>query len=427
MRRARDIERRYADAPASTPAWMDHGTGNSGPRVQIEEQPNEASEEVVEAWRGSTTEHKEKKRRAGFLWRELIGRLSNGEHVDKIYKYAEHGDSVWAKMLRDINVLCKDEAVGWYDLDGGLVQYVTLYDLAFAKQPLVTDDGRKLFMMTETMWENEDYPSEVAGRTTSKEATRHEASERKGYYGEPPKEDVFVTQVPRPKAAPPWLAVESTKGGSVLAPGGYVAVRIDMNTIEEILRTDGIDAFNKEPIEESVERVASWIVNTLEGSQTAGSVSTPQETYADALRYFRPRARFLRYKSHAGSFGNRTYGMWAGAPLHSKETIRDLLLSITVVYEGSTVWLYDLEAMKPDRVLTMWELIQDGPIVVGAQVKNPGWYTTETSHRQGAKYYDPHDDKFLWPMSEEQWENGEWPAEDQGGPPAAKYGMEVGR
>lgn len=391
---------------------------------------DEAPEELVEYFT-KTLKPENAAKQAQRMWSEILERLQKGQALDNLYDWASRQSSAWGTIFSQILVRKGDEHVGWYDLDSGLDfdhgGIANLYDVCFVKQPLVTEEGRKLFLMTDSMWEGGNYPAEVGGRTTSKEA-----SERKGYYDEPPKEDVFVTQVPLPRAAPPWLVVESTRGGSVLAPSGYVAVRIDMNMIEEILRSDGIEAFSAEPLEETVERVASWIVNTLEGSSTAGSVSTPQEVYAETLRYFRPRARFLRYKSHGG----KTYGMWAGISLHSKEAIRDILLSIAVVYEGSTVWLYDLEAMKPDRVLTMWELIQDGPIVSGT-LKTPGWYTTESSRSHGAKYFDPQDKKFFWPLSEAQWDavmrDGEdpraiWPEEDQGGPPRlAKYGMEVSR
>lgn len=141
----------------SVPLWL---IDNTVMKVSMtEEAPEEfadgAATRGYKGWRG--------------FWREVRERLTPEGTASKIYEYAGSRNSMWAESFKYIDVLSPNgEPVGWYDLDGGLVQYVTLHDLIFQPQPMI-QDGRKLFMMTETMWENREYPPEVGSRTTSAE------------------------------------------------------------------------------------------------------------------------------------------------------------------------------------------------------------------------------------------------------------------
>jgi hypothetical protein len=165
-RRKRKAKEQYTDyaweivAPAIAvpPAWLLRLD-----RLMKVSMTEEASDEFAPDFRGRES-----------LWREIRQRLTSSSSgkpptAGKIYEYAKR-DNVWGDALKYIDVLAPDgEPVGWYDLDGGLVQYTTLWDLMFVDQPMIVDD-RKLFMMTDEMWENNEYPPEVGGRVTSKEA-----------------------------------------------------------------------------------------------------------------------------------------------------------------------------------------------------------------------------------------------------------------
>ena len=232
--------------------------------------------------------------------------------------------------------------------------------------------------------------------------------ERKGYYGHPPREDLVFTQILAPKGAPRWLRVPSASN--------YVGVRIHFSEIESILEEDGASRpLTNETPEERRERVGAWFIRVLESQEEEQSA---ERVYREALRYFQLHGRFVRYGK-----GKDTYGIWAGFALHRKESIRELLQAVTIIHEGSTVWLYDLEAQKPDRVLTLWELIQ------------PTWFGEIGGQRVEADkihagfgpvpiFFVDAEEKKLWPLSEEQWNEGIWPSEASGGPPAAHYGME---
>lgn len=146
-------------APEEMPEWLRKGTRE----VVDVAMTDEAPEEWVK-FSSDATGFSDKSSRA--LWHEIPKRLADAG-AGTVYGYAR-SRGVWAESFKYIDVLKNGEPVGWYDLDSGLVQYVTLHDLVFQPQPMVVD-GRKLFLMTEKMWVDGTYPPEVGGRTTSKE------------------------------------------------------------------------------------------------------------------------------------------------------------------------------------------------------------------------------------------------------------------
>ena len=155
------------------PHWLreEFSTRSGEARVSVQDPSSDAPEELFKHKSGFIQggSVKNPKRNAQLLWEELIDRLS--ENVDEfVYSWAgQDPDGVWAEMIRHFLVLKNDEAVGWYDLDGGLVEFATLYDVGLVTEPKIVKK-RKLFLMTESRWVEGNYPTVVGGRTTSKEA-----------------------------------------------------------------------------------------------------------------------------------------------------------------------------------------------------------------------------------------------------------------
>lgn len=267
--------------------------------------------------------------------------------------------------------------------------------------------------------------TKASGRETRtaprREEAPHEASEEPVATiqpGDRPGEEPDIEFIVAPVGPiPKWLTLVTG-----LAWADRVVVRVRLDDIESILREDGVRTYPGETEDEVCAREAKYFLDIFRGEALAdsGEPSTLRawDVYAHAVKYFRG-SRFAR-------FGGRSkkYGVFAGLFLNHKETVRDLLQAITIVEQDtySTVWLYNLEKMKPERVLTLWELIQ--PTGSAGSTPEPHW-DVRTYERDGGISFRDEKGKTLWPLSERQWEEGEWPSESVGGPPAARYGMEA--
>lgn len=243
---------------------------------------------------------------------------------------------------------------------------------------------------------------------TVREEAQHQADEEPRAPHDPLQQLEFIVAPDPP--FPVWLTLAGDSWGC------RVVARVLLSEIEEILREDwsvgGVLSSNK----------AAWLLRVLDGGERRDG----QTVYSSAVRYFKHGERFVRYGRKKGK-----YGIWAGMKLHKKETIFRLLQAFTIVEPDthSTVWLFNLDTMKADRILTLWELIQP------TWEKHPGKrygevgsvaFRPEKGHGpRGWQDPGPGDPPALWPLSERQWEEGEWPSESVGGPPAARYGMEA--
>jgi DNA-binding NarL/FixJ family response regulator len=210
-----------------------------------------------------------------------------------------------------------------------------------------------------------------------------------------------------PVSVPDWLRGTSPDPEGDLRMGA----RVDVDLIKEILREDGILEKRKlrdESLDEVLTRGANWYLDGLQSS-----VSSAESIYTTA------RVRLLRKGEKFAVYGGRSYkyGSFAGLFLSSKKSALALLQAVTITHRGSTVWLFDLERGKHDRVLTLVELLESR------------WGSVEAESGSGfyQRFYQTEDGRRLWPLSEEQWESGEWPKEMVGGPPAARYGMEMAK
>lgn len=152
------------------PPWLVDGTIMKVSMVE------EAPDEFAPKFRGRKS-----------FWGEIRERLTAAGTPEKIYEYTKM-NNVWGDALKYVDVLdLKGAPVAWYDLDGGLVQYTTLWDLLFVGPVMIPKEGeeaagRKLFMMTDEMWENREYPPEVGSRTTSAEPSGRLAKEDDGQH-----------------------------------------------------------------------------------------------------------------------------------------------------------------------------------------------------------------------------------------------------
>jgi hypothetical protein len=246
--------------------------------------------------------------------------------------------------------------------------------------------GTKLWPLTERMWKEGEWISPSVGGPP---AARYgmEANE----------EPVLTSQKKIHVEAPPT----GFPGWLLLPHSSAVQARVEPSELEEILREDGgATPLPRETKEEKLARMGRWFIRAL--NNEAEPISA-RHVYGQFQELLLPRKK-------------PKYGQFAGMGVAHKETAFRLFRAVTITHEGSTVWLYDLDAGKPDRVLTLFELAQEK------------WYADGAS-----TYFEGQTDKLslehkkLWPLSEAQWEEGEWPQEGSGGPPAARYGMEVAR
>lgn len=158
-------EQQFVIAPEGTPEWVLHARAPAMAAVEIDRSIayDEPPESIVEAASEDSGLDDDPERNARLFWKDMPNLLAR---VGSPKIYGRSG--IWRTAFKEIPVMKDGEPIGWYDLDGGLVEYATLYDLILHKQPKVVDD-RKLFLMTEEMWESGEYPPEVGGKTTSKE------------------------------------------------------------------------------------------------------------------------------------------------------------------------------------------------------------------------------------------------------------------
>lgn len=220
-----------------------------------------------------------------------------------------------------------------------------------------------------------------------------------------------VYEITAPETTPPWLRLESPGGD--WARLDVLQARIERPEVEEIIQEDNPEIRHPKDLAGN----SRWFIDELEPTAAA-------QQYAKAHRIFRDKERFTVY-GH-----KKKYGVWMGMRLRRKDTVRKLLLAVTIVHRGHTVWLYDLVAQKPDRVLTLWELVTGEWFIAGG---HRGFYDIPFDERDSPQhalipsssmYFKGEKGQQLYPMSESQWENGEWPPEDLGGPPRKMYGME---
>lgn len=435
----------FALAPPNTPAWLRTRDAGEDVPSAFDLVGMDASVEPDD-WEGYSL---------GWKWEDFVwGYSAYSEHPTLVFKYYSElmrgevrldalDEQSRLLALREIQIRHKGDPVWWTDLDSGPVEPVTLYDLVVFEQPRIVDN-KPLWMMSLSQFDNAEWPAESAGGPpfTPHVSVARAAEDHFNDPWPPNEHGVIHTLVEMPKGPPRWLEAgsaaiftaswpirEQAAQGVVLVP-----VRIDTNQWEEILRVDGYAAARQlltgDTPETAVTRSAKWFLEVLTGGRRKegdGSMS-PNSVYIDAARYFTPRSRFVRYGK-----GAQKYGIWAGGGLFKKESIREILSAVIVTHEGSTVWLYDLEAGKADRVLTLWEMIHDWFVDVdGKRIgsrQNTGAFGPLPVYfldvREPGTVRSRAPEKKLWPMSERMWESGEWPSEDLGGPPAAKYGMEA--
>jgi hypothetical protein len=167
---------RFVGAPKGTPSWLLAGDDRKAVQVAaVDEVPGAVAQawfersgdspDEIEAWDAETI--RKETRHAQSFWNDLLDTFLVND-PERVYdKYAKLGQSIWSEGLREIDLLHNGEGVGWFDLDAGIVQFATLYDLVHETQPMIVDD-RRLFLMTETMWEEGIYPPEVGELKTSK-------------------------------------------------------------------------------------------------------------------------------------------------------------------------------------------------------------------------------------------------------------------
>lgn len=425
----------FALAPPNTPKWLTtrdvDGAASAFDLVEIDAftEPDDW-EEVGLGWKWED-----------FVW----GYSAYSEHPRLVLDYYHELDQGTVALsdeaerarliaLRSIQIRHKNDAVWWTDLDHGPIEPVTLFDLTVFQQPRIVD-GRPLWMLSLSQFDNAEWPPESQGGPpyTKSVSVARAAEDRQGEGWPPTGTDavgVLHTHVDAPRGIPSWL--ESGPG----RVGALVAIRINVFAWIDVFRADGFSAdqgaVTSEPLVETVERYAKFLLAVLEGAhrhEGDGSIA-PNNVYIDAYRYSQPRVRFARYGK------GKKHGLWAGLGFYKKESIRELLQAVVVEHDGSTVWLYDLEAGRPDRVLTLWELIGDWFVDVdgkrigarqntGAFGPLPVYFIDMVREPGTVRSRAP--EKKLWPMSEAQWESGEWPPENLGGPPAARYGMEMAR
>jgi hypothetical protein len=258
--------------------------------------------------------------------------------------------------------------------------------------------GTKLWPLTERMWGEGEWVSPKLGGPPAARFGM-EASEA----NEPP----FTGQKKIHVEAPPT----GFPGWLLLPHSSAVQARVEPSELEEILREDGgAKPLPRETKEEKLARMGRWFIRVLVNNEAEPTEWSGTYTGISARQVYGQFEELLLPRKKP------KYGMFAGMGVAHKETAFRLFRAVTITHEDSTVWLYDLDAGKPDRVLTLFELAQEK------------WYADGAS-----TYFEGQTDKLslehkkLWPLSERMWEEGEWPQEGSGGPPAARYGMEMAR
>lgn len=204
-------EKEYAIAPRYTPKWLVNKRGdvalpsqydvmNADVRlVEIQLPSLEGSQQYPSHFNVTDEEQR---------WRARL--LSN-----ETYKgYRARGDSwrtrEWTSILQSILIHHEGSPVGWYDLDGrvdgGLVRYATLWDLAHLKQGVPQDEilsgmlagggdeaeragleqafGQKLWLLSQKQWDEAEFPRPIddgppfaSGATVEEQTRGHGARE----------------------------------------------------------------------------------------------------------------------------------------------------------------------------------------------------------------------------------------------------------
>lgn len=351
----------------------------AGGRLEIDI-TDEAPEEFIQAF------YKASKKSAGFdkdrarynaagIWRDLVNMLDSLGTAPNVYRWAQH-EGAWKTALQFIGVMEPEThaPVGWYDLDSGLSHYASLYDVVFVAQPLIFGKKkRKLFLMTEEMWVSGNYPPEVGSRTTSKEkplVARDAAISR------------VYRQIAAPQNTPQWLWSGRTRSGN------HPTVDVSIDPENEAYVDVGTSFTGV------VYGDWSEFIDMLERSPT-----TALNMYVDA-----------RVEVPLGNAGLRS----------EQQTVRTGLSGIALMHKGSPVGWYDL-----DRGFVRYATLLDLALHLRAQ-------PLRLSQQEAAELQEERPDEKieahrpLWLLSQAQWDEAQYPAPSEGGPPYVE-GVSVGK
>lgn len=131
-----------------------------------------------------------------------------------------------------------------------------------------------------------------------------------------------------------------------------------------------------------------------------------------------------RYETAASFIVGRParYGSFTGTMLFDRNATPRAYKLVTIVYQGSTVWLTDIDK-GPVSICTLWDLIAVGAHGIEPKTK---YGPSVEFERVGYLMVGKKRKKKLWLLSEEQWNTATYPPESQGGPPYVR-GVSVAR
>lgn len=245
---------------------------------------------------------------------------------------------------------------------------------------------------------------------------------------ENPTDDEYQREIriSAPLAAPKWLRqvsvpIHSGRGSvgdfveaRVIAPGPiWQDIFADAWDSEEHQKDVGFDTDLK-----TSEAAAEWFIEKVEGKR--GGPFAAHDMYIAAVDSLHGYQRRLYGTVEAGrvmvdakKIAPRIR-VFTGT-IYKLTTMRELFQLFTITHHGSTVWLYDFDTMRPDRVLTLWELIQ-----FGAEYNDKGELIFDDTVGYLETDVDSPEEgyirKKLWPASEKQWEEGQFAPPELGGP-----------